>query len=132
MFKNLKKMKKIWLLPVCILLATMVGSGQERVVEPEFIGEALVLNSDNSTTKLEKTTVQITTKASAGMYIVGMGKTRTRIFVDGSNAETVLNGNDDIRLIVKAVDNEADPLSIVGIFAFKVSKKGRTAELSSL
>lgn len=45
---------------ISILFCT--GSyAQETVTEPDFIGEVLVLNPDNSTTPLEKATVKIKT-----------------------------------------------------------------------
>ena len=40
--------------------------------------------------------------------------------------------DDDIRFIVKAVDNATDPISIINIFRFETNKKKRLAELASV
>ena len=98
---------------ISILFCT--GSyAQETVTEPDFIGEVLVLNPDNSTTPLEKATVKIKTN------------------VDGPSAQVRLHQGDDFKLIVRAVDNNTDPMSIINIFQFETGKKVRKAELSSL
>ena len=116
---------------ISILICT--GSyAQETVTEPDFIGEVLVLNPDNSTTPLEKATVKIKTKANASIYLVGMGKVKTKINVDGPSAQVRLHQGDDFKLIVRAVDNNTDPMSIINIFQFETGKKVRKAELSSL
>ena len=116
---------------ISILFCT--GSyAQETVTEPDFIGEVLVLNPDNSTTPLEKATVKIKTKANASIYLVGMGKVKTKINVDGPSAQVRLHQGDDFKLIVRAVDNNTDPMSIINIFQFETGKKVRKAELSSL
>ena len=116
---------------ISILFCT--GSyAQETVTEPDFIGEVLVLNPDNSTTPLEKATVKIKTKANASVYLVGMGKVKTKINVDGPSAQVRLHQGDDFKLIVRAVDNNTDPMSIINIFQFETGKKVRKAELSSL
>ncbi len=110
--------------PKATISETVIG-------EPEFIGEVFVLYPDGSAFQLEKTTVQFTAKLSASAYIVGIGKARTRITVPGPSAETRIPSSDEFQFIIKAVDNNSDPLSIVDIFRFDVTKKQRQAELES-
>ena len=105
---------KIKLLFLISILFCTGSYAQETVTEPDFIGEVLVLNPDNSTTPLEKATVKIKTKANASVYLVR------------------LHQGDDFKLIVRAVDNNTDPMSIINIFQFETGKKVRKAELSSL
>lgn len=122
------------LISICIVLflsCSFVYS-QESISEPDFIGEAILLSADNSVKALEKTTVQFKTKAAASMYIVGIGKVKTRITIDGCCAAVRANENEDFKLIIKAVDNDTDPLSIISIFKMEQKKKDRRAELSSL
>ena len=91
---------KIKLLFLISILFCTGSYAQETVTEPDFIGEVLVLNPDNSTTPLEKATVKIKTKANASVYLVGMGKVKTKINVDGPSAQVRLHQGDDFKLIV--------------------------------
>jgi hypothetical protein len=104
---------------------------QEPVGEPEFIGEVIMVKPDNTTKTLDKSTVQVTTKAGASMYIVGVGKVKTRINIDGCCARVRVNKDEDFKLIIRAVDNNTDPISIVSIFELEKKSKARRAELSS-
>ena len=54
------------------------------------------------------------------------------MIVEGPSAAVRLDGSKPIRLIVKAVDNDTDPMAIINIFRFEHSKKQRLAELSSV
>lgn len=104
---------------------------QQEIMEPEFIGEALLFMSDNVTVPLDKETVQIKTKAGASVYIVGVGKIKTKINIDGASAKARVNPLDDFQLIVKAVDNNTDPMAVISIFTFDTSNKTRKAEIAS-
>lgn len=125
-------MKTLAINYLCILFSFLPASAQDSVNEPEFIGEVILVKPDNTATNLEKTTVQIKTKAGASMYIVGIGKVKTRINIEGKLARTRVNQNDDFQLIMRAVDNNTDPMSIISIFQMEVKGKNRRAELSSM
>lgn len=124
-------MKTIVLSSFCILFSCLSVFAQEPVSEPDFIGEVIMVKPDNTTESLEKSTVQITTKAGASLYIVGIGKVKTRINIDGCCARVRVNKDDDFKLIIRAVDNNTDPISIISIFEFEKKGKIRRAELSS-
>lgn len=98
--------------------------------EPEFVGEAVIVNGDK-TIPLDKEYSQVKTKAGASLYIVGIGSVKSKINIKGGSASARANKDDDFYLIVKAVDNSSDPMSIINIFEFEASKKVRKAELSS-
>jgi len=104
---------------------------QGFVKEPDFIGEAFILKADSTSLKLEKETVKIKTKAGASMYIVGIGKVKSKIEVDGCCSNSRTSSNNDLKIVVKSVDNLTDPLSIISLFKFDDKKKVRKAELSS-
>lgn len=123
-------MKKIILL--LLLCIPVISSFAQESKEPEFVGEVNLLKSDSTTIPLDKEFSKIKTKASASMYIVGMGKVKTKINVDGGKASARVSQGEDFKLIVKAVDNQSDPLSIINIFQFDASGSKRKAELSSL
>lgn len=66
------------------------------------------------------------------MYIVGIGSVKTKINVEGSSSKIKVAQGDDFQIIVKAVDNQSDPMSIINVFQFDVSKSARKAEMASL
>lgn len=112
------------------LLASTFSHSQE-VAEPDFIGEAIVVKSDNSTVMLEKTISQLRTASNAAMIITGFGSVVTKLMVNGCCAKNRFPSSEPIKIIVKAVDNNTDPLAIVKIFKFDTYKKNRKAELSA-
>jgi hypothetical protein len=121
-------MRKIAFLFFIGLLSANLSA--QTVEEPEFVGEAVILNADSTITSLEKSPVQVRTQANAGVYIVGIGKVRTRMTVAGCCSNVKVKGG-ELKLIVRAVDNITDPLSVVQVVKFDKKKKERSAELSS-
>lgn len=104
----------------------------QQIPEPEFVGETILVKSDNTSTPLEKHLTQNRTVASTGLILTGIGKVRTQIQIDGCCSSTLVNKNSEVKLIVRNVDNQTDPLSIIKIFKFEQKKKYRRAELSSI
>lgn len=127
-------MKKVFFLLACLVAAVAGVHGQEIAVpEPDFIGETLFVNPDDgSSVKLEKHTVMLRTRVNATGIMFGVGKAKTKLVVDGPSAAVRLDKSKPIRLIVKAVDNQTDPMAIVNIFRFESSKKQRLAETASV
>ena len=122
-------MKKFTLfLLLCIPFTTCFAQS----IEPDFAGEVNLLRADSTVSPLEKEFVKIKTKAGASMYIVGMGKIKTKINVEGAAADLRVPETEDFKIIARASDNTSDPLSIISIFKFDVSGNKRKAELSSL
>lgn len=103
----------------------------QKVQEPDFIGEALVIKADNSVVQLEKTMSQTRTASNAAMVITGFGSVVSKLMIDGCCAKNRFKVNEPIKIIVKAVDNNTDPMAIIKIFAFDSYKKNRKAELSA-
>lgn len=126
-----KPMKKMLLLFAALGFAAIAGAQTPEIPEPDFIGEVITILPDGTTQKLEKETVQMRTRANAGVLIVGIGKAKTKIIIESPEAAVRLNGDDEIRFIVKAVDNATDPLSIINVFRFEATKKRRLAEVAS-
>lgn len=119
------------LLFLLLLLANFTCFINAQSNEPDFVGEVNLLNGDNMTA-LEKEYAKIKTKAGASMYLVGIGSIKTKINVKGSTSKVRVKQGDDFKLIIKAVDNVSDPMSIINIFQFDVTSSARKAELSSL
>lgn len=100
--------------------------------EPDFIGETIIANEDGTTQKLEKNTIQVKTNGNATLYIFGIGSVKSKISIDGCCSKVIYDKSKSPQLIIRAVDNETDPASIISIFKFKSKKNSRKAELSSL
>ncbi len=119
---------KILLLSACLLLS---GSLYAQTQEPDFIGEVYHMDAAGHATLLEKQHAVMKTKAGASLYLFGIGKVKTKINVKNGRSSTRFPAADTLRLVVKAVDNASDPMTIVQVFRFKASSKSRKAEVSS-
>lgn len=122
-------MKK--LIPIFLLsLFCFCVSTNAQKLEPEFIGEVNLVSKDSTATILDKENVQISTKAGASLYIVGIGSVKSRITINSPRAKVRASSTEPVTLIVRAVDNNSDPLSVVSLFKFDIKGKKRRAELS--
>ncbi|APG65896.1 hypothetical protein LPB136_11190 [Tenacibaculum todarodis] len=122
-------MKKHFL--IVLFLISILTYSQEKIQEPNFIGEAFILKSDNTPLVMEKQNVKLRTGAGFSIALVTVAKTKTKIRVEGCCSTAIYNPENEIKIVVRAVDNETDPMSIVNIFKFKRKKKKRLAELAS-
>ena len=109
---------------ICLLLFPICAMAQ--IDEPDFVGDAYLIGGTGEVTPLDKELAAYTRGISwsansfdaVSLEIVG-GKARTRV----SQGST-------FKLLVRAVDNNSDPLSIITIYRLKASKKKRTTVLS--
>lgn len=122
-------MKKILFTLFALVLASGIAA---QIPEPDFIGEVLAIHSDGTAEKLEKHNVKMRT--GAGVYIAGLAvnKSKTKILVAGSQANVRFAADEPVNLIVRAVDNKTDPMSIVRVFAMKNNRKQRSAVISAV
>ncbi|WP_312075434.1 hypothetical protein [Chryseobacterium sp.] len=104
----------------------------QNIVEPEFIGECMLLKSDQSTTLLEKHMTQTRSAMNAGMVLTGFGSVKAKLQIEGCCSATKISSGDDIQFIVRAVDNNTDPMAIIKVFEFDSNKKFRRAEMASI
>lgn len=125
-------MKKLFC--ICALAAlSFHWANAQTISEPDFIGEVLVVKNNEDAQLLQKQISKIQTRANASMYIVGIGAVKSKLVVDGISSTSVIDVNDDFYFIVRATDNDSDPMSIIRIFEFTPFKSSNTrkAELSS-
>ena len=114
-------MKKfICLLPILAICFHL----EAQVKEPDYVGEAYFLKDDNSVEKLEKNFADY--KESISFKVNGKAAS---IFVEGGTSKTKIS-SPNIKLVVRAVDNNSDPLSIIRVFKFDAKKQKRTTILS--
>lgn len=120
-----------------ILFFFLVGTSQAQIVpdasaEPDFVGEVCAVMPDSTIVKLEKESILLRTRANASAVIFGIGKMKTKLIVEGAGAGVRLKSGQSISFIVRAVDNNTDPMSIVNIFRFESKKDKRMAEIASV
>lgn len=122
-------MRKIIFSILSVLIFTV--STKAQVNEPDFVGECILIKQDNTSVPLEKHLAQNRTVASTGLILSGIGKVRNQIQIEGCCSNTKLYKNEEVKFIIKNVDNLTDPLSIIKVFKMEAKKKYRRAELSS-
>ncbi len=123
-------MKKIIVLFSVMAMALLSYAQNEiTVAEPDFTGECLLV-VDNEGLPLDKEFCQVKTKANIGLAMVGYSKAKSEIKIKTPQAQARTAAG-PVKLIVRATDNNSDPLAIVKIFKFKQGKKDRKSELSS-
>lgn len=116
-----------------VLFFGLMGiTNAQEITEPDFVGESLLIKNDQAAVPLEKQIAQNRTVASTGMILSGIGKVRSQLQIDGCCATVKVNSSDDVKIIIKNVDNLTDPLAIIKIFKFEVKKKFRRAEVASI
>lgn len=124
-------MKNLTLLFALLLFSVSHAYTNENGIEPDFIGEVVALKEDGSHFLLEKQVPNYRSNHSVSSIAVGIGKHRTRIRVDNCCSKSELMKNEDFKLIIKAVDNLSDPMSIIQVIKFNSKRKFREAIVST-
>jgi hypothetical protein len=122
-------MKKLFF--TLLFLISISVYSQDQPQEPDFIGEAFIIKKDNSTIPLDKQTIEIKTSGGVSVALITVAKRKKKIKVTGCCSNAIYDAGNEIKLVVRAVDNETDPMSIVNIFKFKRKKKKREAVIAS-
>lgn len=122
---------KLIVMIIVFFSSLLVNLYAQDIPEPEFVGETILVKSDNTSIPLEKHLTQNRTVSSTGLILTGVGKVRTQIQIEGCCSSTIVDQNSEFKLIVRNVDNNTDPLSIVKIFKFEKKSKYRRAEVAA-
>ena len=119
---------KINHLSTLLLLAflTVVLPAKAQVSEPDFVGEAYSLKADSSYIQLDKEIGDFT----SGMSWSSNSWNALSLEVVGGKAQTRFSSGETRQLIVRAVDNNSDPLTIISIYKFKAKSKTRSVVIS--
>jgi hypothetical protein len=96
-----------------------------QIIEPDFTGEAFVLNSDGSIIPLEKEIGDFT----AGISFSSNSWNALSLEINGSESKIRFKKNDPLQIVIRAVDNNSDPLTIISIYKLNSKKKVRTVVL---
>lgn len=120
----MNRFKLLGLTLMAISICTTTLKAQER--EPDFIGEAYLLKNDSSTVSLDKEIADYT----AGVSWSSNSWNALSIEILEGKAQTRFTSGEPLQIVVRAVDNNSDPLTIISIYKFKAKKKKRTVVLS--
>ncbi|MBC7749037.1 MAG: hypothetical protein H7Z76_10765 [Methylotenera sp.] len=115
-------------LKCAVMFLILVGSTsvKAQVTEPDFIGEAYQFKNDSSTVPLDKEIADYT----VGLSWSSNSFNALSIEIHGGKAQTVFSHNEPLKLVIRAVDNNSDPLTIVSIYKLKAKTNKRTVVLS--
>lgn len=123
-------MKKTILMFLAAIFGFVVAYAQEVTVpEPEFADQAYLLTSNSTYVKLPRETGYIKTKAGASLYLVGIGKVKTRVTLPGTESSVTVPPG-EVRVLLKAKDNQTDPESFISAFMFEIKGKERRAQIA--
>jgi len=119
---------------LCTLLMglcfTMNANAQVTVAEPQFAEETILLTSDSEGITLKRENASIKTKVGASVFLVGIGKAKSRVTLAGIKSINSTPAPRNARLIIKAKDNDTDPNSFISIFKFELTKKERRYQVA--
>ncbi len=107
-----------------ILFSVLPTHGQNK--DPEFVGDTYLLKADSSHVDLDK---------EFGNYTSGVSWSSNSwnalsLEIAGGKAQTRFSTSEKLQLVVRAVDNNSDPLTIITIYKFKAKKNTRSVVLS--
>ena len=112
--------KSIFTMLFMLLGMTTSFAQKVSVPEPEFADQTFLLTSNTEYVKLPRESGVVKTKAGASLYLVGIGKVKTRITLSGPTSSVTVPAGKDVCLIIKAANNSTDPESFINIFPFEV------------
>lgn len=101
--------KSIFTMLFMLLGMTTSFAQKVSVPEPEFADQTFLLTSNTEYVKLPRESGVVKTKAGASLYLVGIGKIKTRITLSGPTSSVTVPAGKDVRLIIKAANNSTDP-----------------------
>jgi len=119
-----EKFKFLGLFLIAISFGTT--SLKAQVSEPDFVGEAYQLKNDGSNVSLDKEIADYT----AGMSWSSNSLNALSIEIREGKAQTRFSSSENLNIVIRAVDNNTDPLAIISIYKFKATSSKRTVVLS--
>lgn len=119
-------MKTFGRLLAMVLIAISSTVSYAQTPEPEFIGETYWEKTDGSYVLLGK---------ELGAYTSGMSwKSNSwnalSLELTGKNAKVRIPAGESARFIIRSVDNNSDPISMIRIYKFDTNRKKRKTVLS--
>lgn len=120
------------ILTTALFLAATFGYAQ-NISEPEYNGQVALINTDSTTTLLQKEVGEHKAKSSAfGMIPIPgaslLDKTKAYLSVKGVASPNKITSK-KFSLIIRVKDNGEEPKNAFGIFKFETKKKERRFQL---
>ena len=98
--------------------------------EPNYVGSvSLIDDNGNVLATLENQKVAIRSNSDAGVFIVGIGSTKTRQYVKGKSSPLRIKKG-KVLLIAKVINNQANPNEIIEVFKLDQGRKDRSVVVS--
>ena len=106
------------------------------VPEPEYKGQVAVINTDSTTTLLQKETGEHKAKSSAFALVPIPGasfldRTKAYLTVKGAESPNKISSK-KFSLIIRVKDNSEEPKNAFGIFKFETKKKERRFKMADI
>ena len=120
----MKRVNSLFFSLVLILVCVLPSMAQ--VTEPDFVGESFLLKSDGTTVPLDKEIGDFT----SGVSWSSNSWNALSLEIVGGKAQTRFTSSEPLQLVVRGVDNNSDPLTIISIYKFKAKSKTRTVVIS--
>lgn len=119
---------KQFVLTSALFMAATFGYAQ-NISEPEYKGQVAIINTDSTTTLLQKETGEHKAKSSAwGMIPIPgsslLDKTKAYLYVKGAESPNKITSK-KFSLIIRVKDNSEEPKNAFGIFKFETKKNER-------
>ena len=125
-------MNKFILLTATIFASALCYSQNVNITEPEFSGTIVHANNNGGNAlPLETSKLILKTKASASVYITGIGKATTRAMVKGSTSAAKIKKGNTLQFIYRGTDNTVNPVDVIQLIRFNVKGANRETVLSS-
>ena len=119
------------LLFIFTLLFALTASAQ-KITEADFTGNVRAFMPDSTIVQLDKTNVQVKTKATGSKIWWGIGSSKAFIEVPGNEAKAKFKTDSGFQLVVKVSDNNIDPSSVVMLFKMEVKGKNRRGQMGKV
>lgn len=107
------------------MLTSFSAFSQTTLEEPEYIGEAILVTDSNKSVVLDKEYGEIKSSVSLAKNSWNVLK----LYVNGGAASCRAKSG-EIKFIIRAKDNNSDPLSFITIYRMKAKKKNRSVDLA--
>ena len=122
-------MKKLYF--ILTLLSFNVLNAQDiKIQEPEFAGEAFLINIDGEPQKLENTKIKNKVEKEGGLL---KPKIKQIIEIEGCCSQTIAElSKGPLKILIKDESNKNDPTTKYQIVKLKVNKSKRELEVSQM
>lgn len=115
----------IHIITFCLVLSNSLSS-KAQISEPDFIGDAYFLKADSTFIQLDKEIGDFT----SGVSFSSNSWNALSIEIAGGKSQTRFPMGETLQIVVRAVDNNSDPLSIITIYKFKAKASKRNVVIS--